>query len=538
MENNQSSAFPINYYLSLIARRRWFILVPFCLAMVVGIFLSIYLPKKYESSTLILIRPANVPDRYVQSIVTADIETRINTISQQILSRTNLEKIIDQFHLFQGSEGADVFMEDKIASLRNRITVEVSRTHRRADADAFSITFMDQDPQKAMRVTNGLANAFIDENLKVREAQAVGTSDFLEAELETTRKRLAVVEEKLKEYRRENMGELPEQLESNLRILDRLQAQLSDKEESLRNARVTLSAISSQIQIQRQQAAAAASAAVVPQAPQSGPDNQLTLAQMKEKLANLQSTYTERHPDVVRLKGQIAKLEADLGSAPGGVSSSGGSATAVQPVAGADPALVSQRVQLGGVIRSIEIEIGRIQEQIAEYQRRIEATPKREQELLTLRRDYENIQESYNSLLDRKLEAEIAVNMEKKQKGEQFRIIDPARLPERPVSPDMRKLFLLAVAAGLGIGLGLIYFLEMMDTSLKRPDDFENNLGIPVLATVPRILRKRDRVKMRVHQAATAATIVVALLLVGSLAVLVFNGVEPTLDVLRTYTSL
>jgi uncharacterized protein involved in exopolysaccharide biosynthesis len=334
------------------------------------------------------------------------------------------------------------------------------------------------------------------------------------------------------------MGELPDQLESNLRILDRLQAQLSDKEESLRNARVTLSAISSQIQIQRQQAAAAASSAVVPQAPRSGPDDQLTLPQMKEKLANLQSIYTERHPDVVRLKDQIAKLEANLGSAPGDASTSGGSSTAVPPVVGADPALVSQRIQLGGVIRSIEIEIGRIQEQIAEYQRRIEATPKREQELLTLRRDYENIQESYNSLLNRKLEAEIAVNMEKKQKGEQFRIIDPARLPERPVSPDMRKLFLLAVAAGLGIGAGLIYLFEMLDTSLKRPDDFETDLGVPVLATVPRILRKKDMVRMRVHQAFTAATIVVALLLLGGLAVLVFNGVEPTLDVLRTYTSL
>ena len=260
---------------------------------------------------------------------------------------------------------------------------------------------------------------------------------------------------------------------------------MSDKEESLRNARVGLSAVSAQIQSQRQQAAAGA----LTQVPQAAiPDDQLNLMQMREKLAALESTYTERHPDVVRLKGQIAKLESDLANSPAGSSSSGGTLSGAQPVVRADPGLISQSVQLSGVIRSIEIEKSRLQEQINEYQRRIEATPKREQELITLRRDYENIKESYNSLLNRKLEAEIAVNMEKKQKGEQFRIIDTARLPEKPISPDMRKLFLLAVAAGLGVGIGLIYLLETMDTSLKRPEDFENSLGLAVLATVPRIL--------------------------------------------------
>ena len=534
METNQSNTFPLNYYLSLIANRRWYIIVPFCLAMIAGIILSIFLPKAYEAHTLILVRPAHVPDRYVQSIVTTDIESRINTISQQILSRTNLEKIIEKFGLFTGADQADIFMEDKVANLRDRIRVEVNRTHRRADADAFSITFRGNNPQKVMRVTNGLATAFIDENLKVREAQAIGTSDFLEAELETTRKRLAEVEEQLKEYRRNHMGELPEQLESNLRILDRLQTQLSDKEESLRNARVTLSAVSSQIQIQRQQAAAGVAQAT----PQDIPEDQLNLTQMKEKLAALQSTYTERHPDVVRLKSQIAKMEAELANSPSTASSGGSSSAISSSVIAADPTLVSQRVQIGGVIRSVEVEIARIQSQIVEYQKRIEATPKREQELMTLRRDYENIQESYNSLLNRKLEAEIAVNMEKKQKGEQFRIIDPARLPERPISPDMRKLFLLAIAAGLGIGIGLIYLLEMIDTSLKRPDDFENALGLAVLATVPRILRRRDKAKIRFHQALTAVSILFALILIVSLAVLVFNGVEPTLDIVRHYANI
>jgi len=523
METPRSSGLPVSYLLSILSKRRWFLILPFCLAMAAGIFLALFLPKVYEASTLILVRPANVPDRYVQSIVSSDIESRISTISQQILSRTNLERIISQFGLFAGS---DMLMEDKVDSLRSSISVEVTRTRRNADADAFSISFYGRDPQKVMQVANGLATAFIDENLRVREAQAVGTSDFLEDELKSMRARLLGVEEELKEYRRLNMGELPEQLESNLRILDSLQSQLNDKEQTLRNARVGQIALENELQIQRQTSAAVPASA--------GSEEELTLAQLKEKLANMRTQYTDRHPDVLRLQGMIERMEAEQAGSQAGAS--GGKATR-PPVQGA-AAIARQRIQLDGLIRSTEIEIERLKDQIKEYQRRVEATPNREQELMSLRRDYENIKESYNSLLNRKLEAEIAVNMEKKQKGEQFRIIDVARVPQRPVSPDLQRLFLITLAAGLGIGAALIFLMEKMDTSLRRPDDFEIGLGLAVLATVPRILTGKDKFKIHLNQALTAVTVVLALALLGGLALLAFNGVEPTLELVRYYAKL
>jgi uncharacterized protein involved in exopolysaccharide biosynthesis len=170
------------YLIDLVIKRRWLVLVPFALAMIVGIFLTFKLPKIYEASTLILIQPQRVPENYVQSIVESDPSQRINTLSQQVLSRTNLENIIDQFRLFSGPDGRAMYMEDKIEDLRERISVQVS-SDRRRESDAFSITFQDKHPETVMKVTNALASYFIDENLRLREAQAVGTSDFLESEL-------------------------------------------------------------------------------------------------------------------------------------------------------------------------------------------------------------------------------------------------------------------------------------------------------------------------------------------------------------------
>jgi capsular polysaccharide biosynthesis protein len=158
------------------------------------------------------------------------------------------------------------------------------------------------------------------------------------------------------------------------------------------------------------------------------------------------------------------------------------------------------------------------------YQKRVENTPKREQELLSLRRDYQNIQNSYDSLLSRKLEADIAVNMERKQKGEQFRIIDPAKLPQKPVSPDMAKLFLFSVAAGLGLGGGIAFLLEFLNSSFRKPDDIENNYGLSVLVTVPRIYQARQRIYRKIDIVGSVVTSFVAAGLFGIFAIICIKG--------------
>jgi polysaccharide chain length determinant protein (PEP-CTERM system associated) len=524
--------FKLDPYINLIFKRRWLIIIPFCLAMIVGIYLAITLPKVYQASTLIMIEPQTVPSSFVRTIVSTDVDSRITTIKQEILSRTNLEKIIDNFNLFSGPGSENLFMETKVASLRSRIGVGVSRARR--GPNTFSISFSDSNPETAMKIANGLATLFIDENLKIRETQALGTSDFLEDELETMRKRLQDVEEKLRTYRARHRGELPEQLDSNLRILGSLQQQLSEREERLSDEKNRLIEIENQIQARKELLATGSA---------DGSDTNaiLTLDQLKKRLQNLETSYTDRHPDVIRLRAKIANLEAkirseDLSSQDLQVTDSQADASFIS-----DRALreqMRQQMEIKVAIRDLADDIAKLKRQIPIYQQRVERTPKREEELLALNRDYRNITTSYSSLLNRKLEAEISVNMEKKQKGEQFRIIDPARVPHEPVSPDLRRLFMMVVAVGLGLGAGLIFLLDFFDSSLKDPEVFESDLGVAVLATVPKIYHKRDLRLKRLNQVLTMFSLLVAACLVAGFAALVFHGVEPTMEIVRPYIDI
>ncbi len=505
------------FVIDMIVRRRWIIMVPLSLALVVGISLAIVLPKLYEAKTMILVESQRVPQNYVQSIVTEDTAQRINTISQQILSRTNLEKIIKDFELFSGPEHQKMFIEDKVASLSKNISVNVI-TDRHRSTEAFTITFKGTDPEKVMRVANGLASYFIEENLKVRESQAIGTSTFLESELETMRVRLEELEELIKVYRKNNMGELPEQLESNLSILERLQENLSSRQQNLRDAKARLADL-------RVQATSREPTVVVIGGNQQPREGAASLEELKDQLEAMQARYTEKHPDVQRLKRQIADLETRAAE-PGGASTS-------QRI----PAELRQQIADANLdVQLAEAEIVDLRNQVNSYQARIENIPKREQELLSLRRDYENIQTTYESLLNRKLEADIAVNMERKQKGEQFRILDPARVPQRPVEPDLRKLFLVVLVAGFGFGGGIAFLMEFIKPTHRWPEEIEERYQMPVLAMIPQLMLPRQMLLKRANIAASLAYSLVIIVLFGVMGLMSLKGPEFAGEVFKRLT--
>jgi polysaccharide chain length determinant protein (PEP-CTERM system associated) len=503
--------------LRLIIRKRWFLLIPFCLSVLAGIVYSVKVPRIYTAETLILVEPQRVPDDYVRSVVAGDVESRVSTIQQQILSRTNLSRIIKDFRLFHTPDGSKLYLEEKISSLRERISVEVTRSNRRADADSFTISFKDANPEIAMKVTNAIATSFIDENLKVREEQAVGTSNFLAGELESMRARLEVLEEQLKNFRKENMGELPEQLESNLRILDRLQEQLSERQLNLREERNNLQAIQAEVFSLTSGGGAGSVAALKTQMANE-------IAQHREALDALQAKYTQEHPDVMRLKQLIADKEreyASLDESSDKVIPAPANPTAPNNLA---ELRLRERTVKQSVI-ALQGEVEDLQKQMADYEARVENTPKREQELLSLKRDYENMQALYNSLLNRRLEAELAANMERKQKGEQFRIVDPASLPQKPSDPNMKKMFVLFVFAGLGIGGGLIFLQQMTDNSIASLEEIESMSQLKVIATIPPILNQQDERAVKWNWRATIACLVVSVGLLGVFAFLAFSGV-------------
>jgi uncharacterized protein involved in exopolysaccharide biosynthesis len=305
---------------------------------------------------------------------------------------------------------------------------------------------------------------------------------------------------------------------------------LSEREDRLRDEKNRLAMLKSEIKA-RKDALSAGSA--IPS--ESG--EAVTLLQLKNQLANLQGSYTDRHPDIIRLKAKIADMEAKYQSGELKVSPD------VNPNLSQEQLLASkllddqirEQSQIKYEIKDLEDDIYKLKYQIKIYQERIERTPKREEELIALNRDYNNIQASYSSLLNRKLEAEIAVNMERKQKGEQFRILDRAYMPVEPVKPNMKRLFMLAVIVGLGFGACLIFMRDYFDTSLKNPEEFESNLGVNVLATIPKVYQKKDIRLKRLNSVLTGISLMLAVCLMAGFAVLVFNGVESTMEIVRPY---
>jgi polysaccharide chain length determinant protein (PEP-CTERM system associated) len=515
--------FEIEKYKEIALRRRWWIIIPFLLSILIGIGVSIKLPKVYRASTLILVQPQKVPANYVREIISVDIGDRLRTITQQVTSRTNLEKIINAFNLYN-EPGRHMFMEDKTQSLRRRIEVDVSGGGRRG-ANAFEIFFTGKYPKQIAEVANALASYFITENLKLREDQAIGTSEFLTDELENIRRRLVEKEEELKRYRMRYMGGLPEQLDTNLRILTRIQQQIVANQENLRETENRKLLIQQQIS-----EAAEIRRARIAQA--EGEIAQFTsLDQLKTQLASLEARYTQRHPDVVSLKKKIADLESKEKTEPKEVQG--------MPV---DRGVTQAEINLANQLREIELEIANLKTEAAQlhsqmkrYQIHVENTPKREQELMSLNRDYRNIQEAYNSLLSRKLEAEIAVNLERKQKGEQFRILDPANVPIRPFKPDIRRILLMTVGLGFALGCGLAYLRETMDTSFRRPEDVEEVLQIPIIASLPFTLNAKELRRIKRKEILTVVSVGLTFLLLGVVIVLSIKGVDATINFVKDF---
>jgi len=536
--------------IDIIFRQRWFIIIPVCISLTIGLYLTFTLPRTYSASTTILVQAQKVPGNYVQSIITMDISERISTISQQIMSQTNLEKIIDQFGLYEDPGAQNMYLEDKIKDLRKQINVNLSQS--RGGADAFTISFTGKEPDLVMRIANTLSSFFMDENLKMREAQAIGTSEFLDSELEKTRKRLVDRGKALGDYRARYLGGLPDELDANLRTLDRLQTQLTEKQAALRDAKSALNALSAQIAQSKQMAdQQSGDMFAFDDLEEEVVSESETAIKLKDAQKAYEATllkYTEKHPDAIRLANIINKLkkiveeenrESEAQKLEASDEANGDDAAVeIESPSTENFAVMQQDMQLNQLKNEsdkIESDILKINESIAVYEKRVEDTPKREQELLSLKRDYSNIQDVFSSLLNRKLEAELSVNMEKKQKGEQFRILDHARLPEKPISPDVRKLLIFSLAAGLGCGGGIIFLLEIMDGSIRRNDDIEKKMGLPILAAIPPLKRPGDRLRNRIHLLVFASFVLYASGVLAVFAVVNLKGVVKVIEFLKSF---
>ena len=514
-----------------IARKRWWILVIPAVISGVGAFVwSSSLPNRYRSQTTIQIVPQQVPQAFVRPTVTTDISERLQTISQQIMSRTNLEAVIQEFNLYP-TERRTKILEDVIEQMRRDISVNIAASRRDGESSSFTVEYVSSEPRTAMQVAEKLASLFVQENLQDRGMLADSTSTFLQTQLEDARRRLIEHEQRLAEFRQKHAGRLPSQMQSNLQLMQTTQAQLQANSEAATRERDRLAILEMSIAETAATAVQTAPAAAETDQPGTGTAVQ-QLESAKAQLRNMELRLKPQHPDIIRAKRVIAELEqkAELELELQPLQEE-----RVPPVVVTGPPTPTQtrlqamRLEAEEIRRRLDArkqQEERLQQLIASFTTRVEAAPALESELTELMRDYTNLQDMYTSLGRKNEDAKMAANLERRQIGEQFKIIDGARLPERPFSPDRQRLNLLGVAAGLGFGFAIVALLEYRDTTFKSDHDIVASLALPVIAIVPAMLstgevrRMKKRRRLLVLSASVASALVLAVVVAWQLRLL------------------
>jgi polysaccharide chain length determinant protein (PEP-CTERM system associated) len=483
-------------------RRRWWILLPACVVAFGGVVVSTFLPKKYKSEATILVEPQKVPERYIVSNTTLDIEDELQAMTETVLSRTRLLQAIEDFGLYS-KERSHEPPEQLIELMRGNIEIEpIGKDSQRRQVSAFRISFTGDDPSVAQQVTSRLTSMFIEENLKTREQQSAGTTHFLQDQLVTAHAELEERGQKLRDFKMQYLGELPEEQQGNLGILTGLQSQLQNTMAALNRAQEQRSYLESLLAEYRRMAAVGGP---LPSATGINPGvspveaAQQELAHLRGERAKLVSQYTERHPDVRKIDQQIADTEALVGrltKAAKATEEAHGAGTT--PSTGTTPSSGapgdSSLAQLNSQLESNRKEIANLTEeqkrqesQIADYQRRLNLTPVREQQLTDLLANYELAKQNYSDMLKKKTESEMATKLEVQQQGQQFRVVDQPNLPSKPSNTDRSKVSLGGAAAGLALGLALAFLLETADHSLYDEHDVSRRFGIPLVVSVPRL---------------------------------------------------
>ena len=495
-------------------RRKWLALAVFAVPFVTAVSLIAFMPSVYRSTATILVERQQVPESMVRPTVTSALETRLHTISQEILSRSRLDSLIKQFDLYPDLRRR-IALEEVIERMRKDIRLELKsveqKEDRRGATVAFALHYEGRDPAVVARVVNTLASFYIEENLKARERQAAGTADFMKVQLAEAKKRLDEQEAKVSAFKKRYMGELPQQTDANLNTVERLNTQLrmnSDNQTRLLERREALAR-------QSAEAAAASPGAAGPEG------NAERLARLTLELRALRATYSDKYPDIVRIKQEIAEIEQEM-AAP----AKGKDRTTTITVSPHVLRIKEAQSTVDSELTILKGEERRLRNALASYIGRVENSPRREQELRELSRDYESTREYYASLMKRYDDAQLAESMEQRQKGEQFRVLDPAIPTSEPAAPNRMKLTLIALGACVALAVASVVLMEQVNASFHSVDELRALTTVPVLLSIPLIVTPEDtRRRTRRLQLAAASAVVGLVLLVG-LSFFVAHGNE------------
>lgn len=476
-------------------RRRWLLIAILTLVggpLAYGV--ARILPTVFKSTTVVLVEEQSVPRDIIEPVDQTDIGQRLASMQQQILSRSRLEPIIRQLNLYPNDIDR-VPMEDLVRRLQGAIdvtAVQPMAETRAMNLPGFSVSVTMPNPRTAQQVCTAVTSLFIQENLQLRQQHSEGTTQFLSQQMDNAKAQLDAQDAKLAAFQRSHMGDLPDEEQTNLNLLVGLNSQLDASTQALSRAQQDKSFAESMLS---EQLAAW-------QASQTGhgPDTlQDQMAALQGRLADLRTKYTDDYPDVVKtehaialLQARIAKEEESQAKEDSQTTTQSASVTPKKTPNAADepPQITQLRAQIHSydqVIAENTKEQQKVKQQIGEYEARVQSSPVIEQEYKELTRGYQTALETYNELQKKRDDSAIATRLEREQEGEQFTILDPANLPDKPSFPDRMKFTLSGFGGGLALGLGLAMLFELRDTSLRTERDVEMILHLPVLCVLPTV---------------------------------------------------
>ncbi len=503
-----------------IARRRWlYFLGPFFGAWLVVWLASWIIAPTYKSSTMILVEQPSVPKDYVMPNVSDDLQDRLQSIQQQILSRTRLLHIIDGLNLY-GAERSKRTPDDLVERMRKNIDVQLVHDETQRALSSFEVAFFDRDPRTAQKVTTELTNLFISENLETRQQESADTTNFLSSELEEARKSLAEQELKVREFKDKHPGELPTQMESNIQILTGLQSQLQQEQDALNAAKQQNAYLQSLLtQYHTMQKTGEAPGTTNPQL--TAVDQELE--RERAQLIDLKSHYTDSYPDVRKLEDQIGRTEKAKAQIVANIKAQGGGEDGASSGAGQDTSLL----QIQGQMKANQLEIGNrektiagLQGRVGEYQSHLNQEPVIEQQFTDLTRGYEQSKNNYDDLLKKKNASQMATSMELRQQGEHFRVLDAPNLPLKPDSPNRLKLCGIGLGIGLALGAITVFAAEWLDDRIYDESGIKKLVPVGVLGEIPPLVtaREQQQERKKLQTAWVATAVVTVAILAGSAA--------------------
>jgi len=483
----------LEYVKGALHRRLWYVVLPFFVVTMSTVLYCIKTPPGYQAKAYILVQPQEVPSEYVRTTVTADAKTRLNNLKAQVLSNSQLEEIIRKYNLY-----SEVRIEETMAAavslMRQDLKVEVVEQPRRTRGEEvptfIEVMYVGPEPVKVRDVTVAVADLFVYNDRKLRELRATETVKFLEHELKRRGEELRLKEARLREFKEEHMGLLPDEMQNNYQILTQLQQQLDSLNASLQQAedrRVLLQTEIGRLEAQQADVTQTSSAG----SPSNNDLSTLSLEELRQQLQALKSRYSDRHPDVARLAAMVARMEKEEETS----STSGADGWSRAPFSRFGSAARVAMVQQQGLVNQLKLVDHEIQDilkgrrntrgEIEKYRHRIEAGPRIEQLHLQVQRGYREASESYQNILQKKMQAEMATGLERSHKGEQYRIHSYPSIPEKPYKPKIAIILFIGFNVALACGFTLAYLKEYLEQACWSSKELESLVELPVLATVP-----------------------------------------------------